>query len=163
MPTPRVTPDLFQNMNTIRQLPVLLVLLAGTGVVALAGSDPVPWLTNEQESYEAARVTRRPVLMFFTGSDWCVWCETMEEEVFTTAEFARYADRNLVLLKLDFPKSYDLPETQMKQNRYLRKKYGVSGYPTVVVTDAQGNVLGRLTYRQGGPQPFLGELSKLIE
>ena len=150
-------------MNTLRQLTTLLLLLAGTGSVALAGSNPVPWLTNEQEAYEAARVTRRPVLIFFTGSDWCVWCDAMEDEIFNTTEFARFADRNLVLLKLDFPKSYELPEAQMKQNRSLRKQYGVSGYPTVVVTDGQGKALGRMTYRAGGPHPFLGELSKLIE
>lgn len=150
-------------MNTMRQLTALLVLLAGTGVTALGGSNPVPWLINDREAFEAARVTHRPVLMFFTGSDWCVWSEKMEEEVFSTMEFAQFADRNLVLLKLEFPRSYDLPQAQIKQNRNLQRQYGISGYPTVVVTDDNGEVLGRLTYRQGGPQKFLGELSKLLE
>ena len=150
-------------MNTIRQLTALLALLAGTGMTAFGGSNPVPWLTNDREAFEAARVTHRPVLMFFTGSDWCVWSEKMEEEVFSTVEFARYADQNLVLFKLEFPRSYELPEAQMKQNRSLRRQYGISGYPTVVVTNDLGEIIGRLTYHQGGPQPFLGELSKLLE
>lgn len=150
-------------MNTLRQITTLLVLLAGTGAIVFAGSNPVSWLTNDREAFEAARVTHRPVLMFFTGSDWCVWSEKMEEEVFSTVEFAQYADRNLVLLKLEFPRSYELPAAQMKQNRSLRRQYGISGYPTVVVTNGFGEVIGRLTYRQGGPQQFLGELSKLLE
>lgn len=159
----RTAPGLIQNMNTMRQLTTLLVLLAGTGVTALGGSNPVSWLTNDREAFEAAHAARRPVLMFFTGSDWCVWSEKMEQEVFSSAEFAQYADRNLILLKLEFPRSYDLPAAQMKHNRSLQREYGISGYPTVVVTDDHGVVLGRLTYHQGGPQQFLGELSKLLE
>ncbi len=150
-------------MYTPRPFIVLLALATFSGSAIFAGSDPVPWMTNDREALEAAEVTHRPVLIFFTGSDWCVWSDKMEEEIFSTPEFARYADRYLVLLKLEFPRSYELPEAQMKQNRNLRRRYGVSGYPTVVVTDSNGLTLGRLTYHTGGPLPFLGELSKLIE
>lgn len=150
-------------MNTVRQLALVLAFATGAGTTAVAGSNPIPWLTLETEAMEAARAANRPVLMFFNGSDWCAWCQKMEDEIFTTPEFAAYAARHLVLLKLDFPRSYQLPESQMKHNRALQKKYDISGYPAIVVTDHDGRVIGRLSYMDGGPQPFLGELSKLIE
>lgn len=150
-------------MNTVRQLAAILAFATGAGTAGVAGTDPIPWMTNETEAMEESLATNRPVLMFFTGSDWCVWSQKMEDEIFNTPEFASYARDHLVLLKLAFPRSYQLPEAQIKHNRALQKKYDISGYPAIVVTDNQGRIIGRLSYRDGGPQPFLGELSKMIE
>jgi thioredoxin-related protein len=60
------------------------------------------WTTDYQLAVDAARGTRRSVLLFFTGSDWCGWCKRLEAEVLDTEEFKTYASGNLVLVKLDF-------------------------------------------------------------
>ena len=150
-------------MNTLRSLVTLLALATGTSAMTLAGSAPLIWQTNLDEALADARSRARPVLMFFSGSDWDVWSQKMERQIFDTADFASFAAERLILLKLEFPKSYVLPEAQLKQNRSLQKKYGISGYPAVVVTDDTGAVIGRLSYTEDGPQHFLGELSRLIE
>jgi len=150
-------------MNTARRFIALIILAAGAGSVAWAGGEKIAWLIDNDEAQEAARIENRPIFILFTGSDWCVWCERMENEILSTPQFADFASKNLILLVVDFPRSIELPEARMKKSRKLQNKYGISVYPTVVLTDSEGAVLGRLSYKNGGPKPFLGELSKLIE
>ena len=40
-------------------------------------------------------------------------------------------------------------------------KYGIQGFPTVVVFDSSGKPLGALGYQAGGPQAFIAELERL--
>jgi thioredoxin-related protein len=150
-------------MNTACRLFALFFLAAGAGSQAWSGGGEIAWLIDNEEAQEVARSEGRPIFMIFVGSDWCVWCERMEDEILSTVQFADYAGEHLILLKIDFPKSIELPEARMKKNRKLQNIYRISGYPTVVITDSEGAVLGRLPYMTGGPEPFLGELSKLIE
>ena len=150
-------------MNTARRFIALILLATCAGSAAWSGCEEIPWLIDSDEAQDLARTEERPVFMVFVGSDWCVWSGRMEDEILSTQQFAEYALENLVLLKVDFPKSMELPEARMKKSRELRKKYRISGYPTVVVTDSDGNVLGKLAYMNGGPEPFLGALTKLIE
>ncbi|RKX34128.1 MAG: thioredoxin [Verrucomicrobia bacterium] len=150
-------------MNTARCFIALIFLATGAGSVAWPETEMIVWLIDNDEALDAARAADRPVFIIFTGSDWNVWCERMEDEILSTPQFADFAGENLILLKVDFPKSIELPEARVKKNRKLQRKYGISGYPTVVVTDSDGIVLGRLVYMNGGPEPFLGALTKLIE
>lgn len=151
------------KMNTARCFIALILLATGIGLAAQLDSEEIAWLIDNDEAQDLARMEERPVFMLFVGSDWCVWSGRMEDEILSTQQFAEYALKNLVLLKVDFPKSIELPEARMKKSRKLQKKYKISGYPTVVVTDPDGNVLGKLVYMNGGPEPFLGALTKLIE
>jgi thioredoxin-related protein len=151
------------KMNTARCFITLIFLATGAGSAAWSGYEGIAWLTDNDEAQEEAHRADRPVFIIFVGSDWCVWSGRMADEILSTPQFAEYALENLILLKVDFPRSIKLPEARMKKNRQLQKKYRISGYPTVVVTDPDGNVLGKLVYMNGGPEPFLGALTKMIE
>lgn len=150
-------------MNTTRCFIAIIFLAVGASSVAWPENEVIAWLIDNDEALDAARSADRPVFIIFTGSDWNVWCERMEDEILATPQFADFAGENLILLKVDFPKSIELPEARIKKNRKLQRKYRISGYPTVVVTDSDGIVLGRLAYMNGGPEPFLGALTELIE
>jgi protein disulfide-isomerase len=99
--------------------------------------------------------------MDFTGSDWCGWCIMLDKEVFSKPEFKEYANKNLVLLELDFPRMKQMPPETVKQNEQLLMKYGIQGFPTVVVFDSSGKPLGALGYQQGGAEAFIAQLEKL--
>ncbi|HAN41599.1 MAG TPA: thioredoxin, partial [Candidatus Cloacimonas sp.] len=62
------------------------------------------WLTDYDQAMTVAKESDLPVLINFSGSDWCIWCQKLEEEVFDKEEFKAYAEENLVLLNLDFPR-----------------------------------------------------------
>ena len=127
----------------------------------LADAAKPGWLTNYEEAQKEAQAKNRLLLMDFTGSDWCGWCIMLDKEVFSKPEFKEYASKNLVLLELDFPRSKKMPPETAKQNERLAVKYGIQGFPTVVVFDSNGKPLGALGYQAGGPQAFIAQLEKL--
>ena len=119
------------------------------------------WFTSYELAQKEAQAKNRLLLMDFTGSDWCGWCIALDKEVFSKPEFKDYANKNLVLLELDFPRMKRMPPETAKQNEQLLLKYGIQGFPTVVVFDSAGKPLGALGYQAGGPQAFIAELEKL--
>ena len=131
-----------------------------TKVAAVAPAKP-GWLTSYEEAQKEAQAKNRLLLMDFTGSDWCGWCIMLDKEVFSKPEFKEYASKNLVLLELDFPRMKKMPPEVTAQNEKLAAKYGIQGFPTVVVFDSNGKPLGALGYQAGGPQPFIAQLEKL--
>jgi thioredoxin-related protein len=119
------------------------------------------WLTSYDQAQKEAQSKNRLLLMDFTGSDWCGWCIMLDKEVFSKPQFKEYASKNLVLLELDFPRKKQMPPETAAQNEKLLMKYGIQGFPTVVVFDSSGKPLGALGYQAGGPEAFIAELEKL--
>ena len=121
------------------------------------------WFTDYQAALKKAAAEQKPLLLDFTGSDWCGWCMKLDKEVFSQAEFTAYAAKNLILVKVDFPRLKQQSEVEKKQNSLLSKKYKIPGFPTIVVLDEHGAQLGELGYAQGGPKPWITELEKIIK
>jgi thioredoxin-related protein len=85
----------------------------------------------------------------------------LDREVFSTPEFKDYASKNLVLLEADFPHAKPQPASVRKQNEELAMRYQVIGFPTILVLNGEGKVVGELGYTPGGPGAFIAELEKL--
>jgi len=113
------------------------------------------WLTDLKVAQDRAYAENRLVLINFTGSDWCGWCIKLKSEVFNSSEFNAFAERHLMLVEVDFPKRKAISAQQRAVNKGLANKYGIQGYPTVVLLNAKGNEIGRLGYMQGGPAAFI--------
>ena len=141
----------------MKNLALITSLLALT-LLPLRADDA--WMTDHAKALEKAKAENKPVVMDFTGSDWCGWCIKLDKEVFNTPAFKAYAEKNLVLLKLDFPRRKALPPALKKQNEELASKHGIRGYPTIIVLNPEGNPIGQLGYRPGGPQAWIAELEK---
>jgi protein disulfide-isomerase len=135
------------------------IVLASAGALACAESS---WTTSLKTATAQARKTGKPILIDFTGSDWCPWCMKLHAEVFDTPAFATWAADNVVLLECDFPNGRQPPADIKAQNAELAQKFNVSGYPTVVFIDADGNELGRTGYIQGGADAWIRQASKLV-
>jgi len=101
------------------------------------------WLTDLDTAKAQAVKENKPVLVDFTGSDWCPPCKALHKNVFESAEFAAVAPK-YVLVELDFPrKTPQAPELKAK-NAALSKQFGISGFPTVLLIDAKsGDVFGK--------------------
>ncbi|MBK8701992.1 MAG: thioredoxin family protein [Saprospiraceae bacterium] len=97
------------------------------------------WLTNLDEAYALSKKTGKPIMANFTGSDWCGWCKKLTASVFSHQEFKDWADKNVVLLELDFPRRKVIPDHIKQQNASLQQAFQVGGYPTVWVFDLDKN------------------------
>jgi thioredoxin-related protein len=146
----------------MKKLLLILFLTVGTLTVT-AQEKPLVWHTNMEEAVKLANKSKKPLLLFFTGSDWCGWCMRLQKEVLKTPEFAAWAEKNVVLVELDFPRKSNQTDAEKQQNAQLAKYFGVQGYPTVWITDAakgkDGKInltpVGNTGYVAGGPSPWL--------
>lgn len=124
-----------------------------------AVNDGLAWQTDLPKALEQAKAENKIVLLDFTGSDWCGWCMKFDKEVFATSQFTQYADTNLVLVQLDYPRGKSQSAELKKANAELKVKYQIEGYPTFVVLDKDGKEIGRqVGYSAGGPKAFIAKL-----
>lgn len=101
------------------------------------------WLVNLEEAYQLHQETGKPIMANFTGSDWCGWCKRLTASVFSKKEFQTWADDNVILLELDFPRRKRLPADIRKQNQQLQQAFNVRGYPSVWVFDLSKDAAGK--------------------
>lgn len=121
------------------------------------------WSSDYKVALKKSAKEGRPVLLDFTGSDWCIWCHRLHDEVFDQPEFRDYAQQNLILVQVDFPQHKKLPNDLIKQNFSLQSEFSVEGYPTIVIVDSTGKELGRLGYMEGGAKTFVRSLQRLLK
>ena len=108
----------------------IIALFLIVGSMSMQAQD-IYWETNLEAATKVSMKTKKPLMLFFTGSDWCGWCIRLQKEVFKTPEFAVWAKDNVVLVELDFPRRTPQEEKIKMQNAQLQQLFQVQGYPTV--------------------------------
>lgn len=138
------------------------------GTIAVNAQE-LKWYTNVNDAIKVSQKTKKPLFLFFTGSDWCGWCMRLQKEVFKTPEFTKWAEKNVILVELDFPRKAQ-DEATKQQNAQLAATFGIKGYPTVWFADAEktkdGKVnfkaLGSSGYIAGGPATWLENANAIL-
>ncbi|MEO8206239.1 MAG: thioredoxin family protein [Chthoniobacterales bacterium] len=132
------------------------LLMAGISATATPAVAKSEWLTDYTAALAQAQKENRPVLINFTGSDWCGYCIKLDKDTYSKPAFLSFAKNQLVLFEADFPRGKQLPDAVKKQNKELEEKFGVNGYPTQVLVDANGKEIARHEgYLPGGPAAFI--------
>jgi protein disulfide-isomerase len=144
-------------LNVIKSLIFIVAVIAGSALSASAEG----WITDFEEAKKLAAEKNAPIIANFSGSDWCGWCIKLDREVLSKPEFLDYAKDNLVLLNLDFPARKQQDKAIADQNKALAAKYGIKGYPTILVLDATGGVIAKTGYRRGGPAAYVEHIKEL--
>jgi protein disulfide-isomerase len=129
------------------------LLMLGGGFAGLHASEQ--WETNYKAALDQAAKQDKMVLLDFTGSDWCGWCIKLRKDTFSKPEFQKFAEEKLVLVELDFPRAKEQSVNLKKQNQELAEKFGIEGFPTLVLLDPKGTEVTRnVGYLAGGPEGF---------
>lgn len=137
---------------------IMVALMACCAVAGIHAAE-LNWLTDLPKAEAQAKDENKLVLMDFTGSDWCPWCKKMDKDTLEQQQFADYAQKNLVLVLVDFPNSKPQSAELKAANAALAKKYGVDGYPTLIAVKPDGSVvMTQVGYLEGGPQAFIDEI-----
>jgi len=144
--------------NLIALLSFAIVLSSTTTANGAETSTALKWYTSLDEVHDLSAETGKPIFGFFTGSDWCGWCIKLQREVFVKPLFIEWAQANVILLELDYPRKTVQDEALKTQNRNLQQAFQVTGYPTVWIfrstkdaTTGSYNLssLGKLGYPSG--------------
>lgn len=121
------------------------------------------WVSNYEDAIEQSRATSKPVVLFFTGSDWCGWCHKLEKEVLNTPEFASLAGGEFIFVTLDFPLYKPTDPKVTETNKRLQKKFDVKGFPTLVIIDKNEQQIGTVGYRPGGAKAYAEHLIQMVK
>ena len=138
--------------------------------------ESLTWLTDFEKANAESQKTGKPIFAFFTGSDWCGWCKRLQAVVFSKPEFVTWANKNVILLELDFPRRKKLPAKLQQQNRQFQQLFKVRGYPTIHIFNAKKDAktnkmnvmqLGNLGYPQGAVKgkeqlKFIADANKIL-
>lgn len=123
------------------------------------------WTMDFDAAKELAAEKGLPILLNFTGSDWCGWCKRMDENVFAKAPWEEYAGENVMLVTIDFPRNKSIvPEKYVERNKALQTQFGVRGYPTYVILDSDAETkIGQLgAGRDKTPESFIAEFKAVV-
>lgn len=118
-------------------------------------------MTDFEAAKTKAKQDGKDLLIDFTGSDWCGWCIKLKKEVFEQDIFKASVPKNFVLVEIDFPRNVEQAEVLVKQNTELRDRFSVSGFPTVILSDAEGRPYAKTGYQRGGAEVYITHLTKL--
>ena len=147
---------------------IFLITFFLTGVFAMQ-SQELKWYTDVREAITESNKVHKPMLMFFTGSDWCGWCIRLQNEVLKTPEFTKWAAENVILVELDYPRRTPQTPEIKNQNNELQQAFGIQGFPTIYFTSAEaidGKVnfkgLGQTGYVAGGPTAWLAVANGIV-
>jgi thiol-disulfide isomerase/thioredoxin len=124
---------------------IFLAFIAIALLAAKPAVKEVKWLTNLEKAKKLSKKEHKPILLYFTGSDWCAPCKGLEDNVFTTERFEYYAD-NYVLVKVDIPRATDIiSEKQLKYNKKLLRIYNKDEhFYYLLVLNHKGQKLGKM-------------------
>lgn len=113
---------------------VFYVALFFSTIVCI-GQENNSWLINYEEVYQKSISEKKPIMANFTGSDWCGWCKKLKKAVFDTEVFKKWANENVILFELDYPRRASQDPEIKSQNEQLRQTFQqyVRGYPTVLI------------------------------
>lgn len=151
-------------MNSVRRTAILVALAVCTSPAAGAEDG---WHLEFDEARAAAVARGKDLLIDFGGSDWCLPCKRLKEQVFSKAEFIEHARRDFVLVDIDLPLTNRSPIRADRKARYeqLQERYGIATFPTVVLATPDGRPYARTTYRETTktPEAFVKHLAPLRE
>lgn len=142
---------------------IACLVLLFSSVHAVSGTSKLNWMTNYENASIKAKREKKAILLFFTGSDWCSWCHKLENEALDTTDFSDAVGDQFVFVVVDFPLKMSLDQNTTAQNKELQKKYDVKGFPTVVLLDENGKLIGDTGYRPGGGKSYAEYLKKMVE
>jgi thioredoxin-related protein len=127
---------------------------------AFAGGEG--WTHDFAAAKKQAADEKKDLLLDFTGSDWCPPCKALTANILSKEEFRTLTKDTLVLVELDFPKDKSkVSEETQKQNQELQGQYGIKGYPTILLCDAEGKPFAKTGYQEGGPKEYVAHLDEL--
>ena len=130
-------PAMNKRFRSVKLLICCLLVTATSATwaeVPLPGSEgktPLSWAPDFNAALKTAEKEKKPVVLDVT-TDWCGWSKKMDRETFAKTSVQEQL-KNCVLVRLN-------PETS-EENHDIAQRYGVDGYPTMIILNHRGEAL----------------------
>lgn len=171
-----------QNPNSpITSIQVMMIMLIAGFCVAVSSQQAVAqtivnfsdisvveetedWVQSLEKAVELSSNSGKPIMFVFSGSDWCSYCQLLDQEVLQTPDFELWSRENVIKVMVDFPKYNSQSAEIAQQNQQLEEYFmeHVKGYPTVLLVQSDGAVIGRSGYVAGGPGAWIAKTDSIL-
>lgn len=147
---------------------VLAALTSGILRAADASACPEGWAPGPDADWKVfwddalaeAQQTGKKLFVLACGSDWCGWCVRLKDDVLLTPTFKAFAQKNLVLLYLDFPNK-PLPDDQKLHNEKMGGVLGLGDcMPCAAVFDADSRRRGVIPGYFKTPEEYVARIEE---
>lgn len=119
--------------------------------------------TDPAAAFDISKNTDKPVLLIFSGSDWCIPCIQFNVQILKDSLFLDYTKNKLIILEADFPQRKKIAPAMKTQYKALAEKYNPSGvFPRIVLLDKEGRLIGELSYNQQSSATFIAEIKQQL-
>jgi len=122
----------------------------------------IEWETDYPKAVEVSLEDEKPLLLFFTGSDWSGLGMKMKNEVLDSPSFQEKIGSQFHCLQIDFPKHTPLSSELKKQNAALKKRFKVEEYPLLLLLDSTETEIVRMGYFPESGEQLAGELLQVV-
>jgi thioredoxin-related protein len=114
-----------------------------------------------QAVVNSAKTSNKPILLVFSGSDWCSNCIKLKTNVFDQEEFKSLQTETFEMYIADFPRTKTTVEDQRtSENERLAEQFNPQGkFPLVLFLDADLNVLKKTSGKLNTVDEFKAWLS----
>ena len=151
----------------------IILILCFISFFGFSQTEEVIWHTDINSAIQESISTDKPLMLFFTGSDWCGWCKKLKADVLDKTIFAKWAKNNVVAVELDYPRRKQLPQNIVEQNAQLKQMFPVRGYPTIFFCEpviesnkiTDWGVLGNCGYNPAGSgaQAWINHVEQFLD
>jgi outer membrane protein assembly factor BamD (BamD/ComL family) len=118
---------------------VLLIFAAFFAVAGTFASDKVEMIDGYQNALKAAGEKNQDILIKFY-TDWCGWCKRLDSVTYRHPDVIALTD-NIVFARVNAEK-----------DTLIAQRYGIAGYPTIVLTKPDGTEIDRIYGYREGPE-----------
>lgn len=134
----------------MRKLVLALVILMAFFLYSMQSDEPdseetLPWLTDYSLILQKAKAENKPILLYFTGSNWCGYCVTLKKRIFSKPAFVDFANQEVILGYIDFPRGVEQDPVLKAQNYALMDRYQPS-IPSIYFISPNEEILGKTGY-----------------
>ncbi len=146
----------------------LWLIFCFLGLLSVSGSPaqsvrPAQVLTDPNQAFTLAQASGKPVLLIFSGSDWCAPCIRLEREVLSDSSFLRFARQHLIVLKADFPQRKKPDHSWQAAYEKLADSHNQEGaFPKLVVLSSDQKNRAPLSLLRPTPATFIAELQRIL-
>jgi thiol-disulfide isomerase/thioredoxin len=112
-----------------------IILLAALFIGSNYSFAQVEFKTGSVAEIMALAKQENKVVMVDVLTEWCKWCIELDNKVYSKPEIGEFANAKQINYKIDAENGEGID---------FAKKYSVSGYPTILFIDSDGNEIDRI-------------------
>jgi protein disulfide-isomerase len=144
--------------NWVQLLIIVAATYYGVQYMGSAGDSNGAMPKSVLNLVQKARTQDKKLVILITGSDWCGACKNMEQGMLGTTQWLGFAGKDVVFQKFEYPNG---GQASTQAHKDLLELPGFEGFPTMVVVNGKGKILGMRAGYGGGASEYIDWIESL--